>query len=140
MQLRRCHPESATTLPGVREVLGPRELAAYSNLVGYQFALRRFHEARATIANAKAHNRTDTCFVFQLYALAFLACWSPDRTPWDALHRAHFNGYALRTYLTTPYLLAMNGLRVEETEPWSGGAEAERDCRLCGSERNSSAN
>src|ERR1700739_4150721 len=37
-------------------------------------------------------------------------------TPWDALHRAYFNGYALWTYLTTPFLLAMDGVRVEETE------------------------
>jgi hypothetical protein len=44
-------------------------------------------------------------------------------TPWDALHRAYFNGYALWTYLTTPYLLAMNGVRVEETEPWREGTE-----------------
>ena len=27
-------------------------------------------------------------------------------TPWDPLHRAYFNGYALWTYLTTPFLLA----------------------------------
>src|SRR5262249_30195788 len=39
-------------------------------------------------------------------------------TPWDALHRAYFDGYALWTYLTTPFLLAMDGVRVEETEPW----------------------
>jgi len=44
-------------------------------------------------------------------------------TPWDALHRAHFNGYALWTYLTTPFLLAMDGVRVEEVEPWREGAE-----------------
>ena len=39
-------------------------------------------------------------------------------TPWDALHRAYFNGEALWTYLTTPFLLAMNGVRIEEGEPW----------------------
>src|SRR5260370_40707610 len=39
-------------------------------------------------------------------------------TPWDPLHRAYFNGEALWTYLTTPFLLAMDGVRVEETEPW----------------------
>ncbi len=44
-------------------------------------------------------------------------------TPWDALHRAYFNGYALWTYLTTPFLLAMDGVRVEETEAWREGAE-----------------
>ena len=30
-------------------------------------------------------------------------------TPWDPLHRAYFNGYALWTYLTTPFLLTMDG-------------------------------
>jgi hypothetical protein len=39
-------------------------------------------------------------------------------TPWDQLHRAYFNGEAMWTYLTTPFLLAMDGVRVEETEPW----------------------
>jgi hypothetical protein len=44
-------------------------------------------------------------------------------TPWDALHRAYFNGYALWTYLTTPFCLAMDGVGVKETEPWREGAE-----------------
>jgi hypothetical protein len=39
-------------------------------------------------------------------------------TPWDPLHRAYFNGEALWTYLTTPFLLAMDGVQVEEAEPW----------------------
>lgn len=39
-------------------------------------------------------------------------------TPWDRLHRAYFNGYAMWIYLTTPFLLAMDGVRVEKTEPW----------------------
>ena len=47
-------------------------------------------------------------------------------TPWDALHRAYFNGEALWTYLTTPFLLMMNGVRVEETEPWREGTETRR--------------
>ena len=33
------------------------------------------------------------------------------RTHWDPLHRAYFNGYALWTCLTTPFLLAMEGFR-----------------------------
>ena len=39
-------------------------------------------------------------------------------TPWDPLHRAYFNGEALWTYLTTPFLLAMEGVAVEEIAPW----------------------
>jgi hypothetical protein len=44
-------------------------------------------------------------------------------TPWDALHRAYFNGEALWTYLTTPFLLAMDGVRIQEGEPWREGSE-----------------
>jgi hypothetical protein len=39
-------------------------------------------------------------------------------TAWDALHRAYFNGYALWLYLTTPFLLAREGIKVYEIEPW----------------------
>src|SRR5262245_15123883 len=42
-------------------------------------------------------------------------------TPWDSLHRAYFNGEAVWTYLTTPFLLAVDGVRTEETEPWREG-------------------
>jgi hypothetical protein len=50
-------------------------------------------------------------------------------TPWDALHRAYFNGYALWTYLTTLFLLATDGVRVEEIESWREGAETWRVLR-----------
>jgi hypothetical protein len=50
-------------------------------------------------------------------------------TPWDALHRAYFNGEAVWTYLTTPFLLAMNGVQVEETEDWREGTETWRVLR-----------
>ena len=35
-------------------------------------------------------------------------------TPWDPLHRAYFNGYAMWTYLTTPFLLTLDGVSVRE--------------------------
>ena len=38
-------------------------------------------------------------------------------TPWDPLQRAYFNGYALWTYLASPFLLALPGLSVRELEP-----------------------
>ena len=48
-------------------------------------------------------------------------------TPWDPLHRAYFNGYALWTYLTTPFVLAEPGFLFaelpalsEEGEIWRG--------------------
>jgi hypothetical protein len=40
------------------------------------------------------------------------------QTPWDPLDRAYFNGYALWTYMATPFLLTMNGMVAEEGEPW----------------------
>lgn len=44
-------------------------------------------------------------------------------TPWDPLHRAYFNGYALWTYLTTPFLLADRDVTVADIAPM--GAEGE---------------
>jgi hypothetical protein len=38
-------------------------------------------------------------------------------TPWDPLQRAYFNGYALWTYLTTPFFMALPGFRVTEIDP-----------------------
>src|SRR5258705_3834109 len=38
-------------------------------------------------------------------------------TRWDPLQRAYFNGYALWTYLTTPFLLALEGVSVREIAP-----------------------
>jgi hypothetical protein len=50
-------------------------------------------------------------------------------TAWDPLQRGYFNGEAMWTYLTTPFLLAMEGVRVEETEPWREGSETWRVLR-----------
>jgi len=48
-------------------------------------------------------------------------------TPWNPLHRAYFNGYAMWTYLTSPFFLAMPGFEMEEIaaieedgEQWRG--------------------
>jgi len=50
-------------------------------------------------------------------------------TPWDPLHRAYFNGYALWTYLTSPFLLAAPGVNVTELDPWNEGQETLRVLR-----------
>jgi hypothetical protein len=50
-------------------------------------------------------------------------------TPWDPLHRAYFNGYAMWTYLTTPFLLAMDGVQVTEGRAWTEGSETWRVLR-----------
>lgn len=48
-------------------------------------------------------------------------------TPWNPMHRAYFNGYAMWTYLTSPFFLAMPGFEAEEIaaidedgEQWRG--------------------
>ena len=38
-------------------------------------------------------------------------------TPWDPLQRAYFNGYALWTYLTTPFLMTLPDFTVNEIDP-----------------------
>ena len=48
-------------------------------------------------------------------------------TPWDPLHRAYFNGEALWTYLTTPFLLGMDGVRARRP---SRGGRAQK-CGAC---------
>jgi hypothetical protein len=50
--------------------------------------------------------------------------------PWDALDRAYFNGYALWTYLTTPFHFAMPGFDVEEIAPWHEHDELWRGLRV----------
>jgi hypothetical protein len=49
---------------------------------------------------------------------------------WDALDRAYFNGYALWTYLTTPFHFAMSGFGVREIEPWHEDDEVWRGLRV----------
>jgi hypothetical protein len=50
--------------------------------------------------------------------------------PWDVLDRAYFNGYALWTYLTTPFLFALPGFVVDEIQPWRENSERWRGLRL----------
>ena len=47
-------------------------------------------------------------------------------TPWDDLHLAYFNGYALWTYLTIPFLYTYPGFVSEELPPRSENGEVWR--------------
>jgi hypothetical protein len=51
------------------------------------------------------------------------------QTPWDPLHLAYFDGYALWTYLSTPFLLAIEGVEVSEVDPWNENGETWRVLR-----------
>jgi hypothetical protein len=41
-----------------------------------------------------------------------------EETKWDNLHLIYFSGYAMWTYLTSPFLLKLPNVRTEEIEPW----------------------
>ena len=51
-------------------------------------------------------------------------------TPWDRLQLAYFAGYAMWTYLTTPFLFAMDGIATEELEPWRENGEIWRRLKV----------
>jgi hypothetical protein len=51
-------------------------------------------------------------------------------TPWDRLQLAYFAGYAMWTYLTTPFLLGMEGVETEEIQPWQEQGETWRRLRV----------
>ena len=51
-------------------------------------------------------------------------------TPWDRLQLAYFAGYAMWTYLTTPFLFVMDGVATEELEPWPENGEMWRRLKV----------
>jgi hypothetical protein len=44
-------------------------------------------------------------------------------TPWDQQHLVYFTGYAMWTYLTTPFLFKLPGFESEEVAPWDENGE-----------------
>jgi hypothetical protein len=76
-----------------------------------------------------AIEKLDGALVAERYAPRDSFAGHQMHTPWDPLHRAYFNGEAVWTYLTTPFLLVMDGVRVEETEAWREGEEIWRVLR-----------
>jgi hypothetical protein len=53
-----------------------------------------------------------------------------NETPWDQLHAAYFDGYALWTYLTQPFLYTYPGFVTEEIEPWRESDETWRRLKV----------
>jgi hypothetical protein len=51
-------------------------------------------------------------------------------TPWDRLQLAYFAGYAMWTYLTAPFLLALQDVDAEEIQPWQERGETWRRLRV----------
>ncbi len=44
-------------------------------------------------------------------------------TAWDQQHLIYFTGYAMWTYMTTPFLFKLPGFKAEEVEPWDEDGE-----------------
>lgn len=53
-----------------------------------------------------------------------------ENSPWDPLHRAYFNGYAMWSYLTMPFQFTLPGVTTEEIEPWQEGTQHGRRLRV----------
>lgn len=100
------------------------------------------HEQRATIAPAGAPDQfilftPDRVAIEKTDGTVIAERWAPRdafaghqmSTSWDALHQAYFSGQAQSTYFKTPFLLAGDGVEVEEAEPWREGSETWRVLR-----------
>ena len=79
---------------------------------------------RVWIENAEGH------VVDQRDSPALAFAGQVQETPWDIFHAAFFNGRALWTYLTQPFLYASPGFAVEEIEPWHEDGEIWRSLRV----------
>lgn len=51
-------------------------------------------------------------------------------TPWSRPQLAYFAGYAMWTYLNTPFLFASDGVETEEVEPWRENGETWRRLKV----------
>jgi hypothetical protein len=51
-------------------------------------------------------------------------------TQWNDLQLAYFAGYAIWTYLNTPFLFALPGIAMEEIQPWQEDGETWRPLRV----------
>ena len=105
-------------LKGIPQDSAPRRMSVWlyeerSSVLPYGTPDQRtmFTPDRLTI------EKLDGTVIAQRYAPKDSFAGHQMNPPWEALHRAYFNGCALWTYLTTPFLLAMDGVLVEETEP-----------------------
>ena len=100
------------------------------------------HEERASVtpfgaADQRTHfspervaiEKLDGSLVAESRDLSALFAGHGLGTAWGPLHRAFFNGYAMWTYLNTPFLLAMEGVELVELEAWQEGEEKWRVLR-----------
>lgn len=51
-------------------------------------------------------------------------------TPWDPLHRAYFGGYAMWSYLTSPFSFVVDGAQIWDIDPLEDNGEIWRGIRV----------
>jgi hypothetical protein len=51
-------------------------------------------------------------------------------TPWDRIQLAYFAGYAMWTYLTSPFSFVMPGFETDEVDPWTENSEEWRGLKV----------
>ena len=56
-------------------------------------------------------------------------------TPWDSLQLAYLAGYAMWTYMNTPFLFALPGIETEELDSWQENGEDWRRLKVTFPER-----
>ena len=56
-------------------------------------------------------------------------------TPWDSLQLAYFAGYAMWTYMNTPFLFALPGIETDELDSWQENGEDWRRLKVTFPER-----
>jgi len=118
-------------LKGVMQDADPRRMTVWLHEQRAALAPYGAPDQRSTFTPARtAVERLDGSIVAERRAMRDSFAGHQMSTPWDPLHRAYFNGEALWTYLTTPFLLARPGVMVEETEPWIEGGEVWRVLRV----------
>jgi hypothetical protein len=119
-------------LKGVAQDSTPRRMTAWLHEERSSVFPFRAPDQRTMFTPERiAIEKLDGAIVAQRHAPRDSFAGHQMHAPWDALQRAYFNGYAMWTYLTTPFLLTMHGVRVEETEPWQDGTETWRVLRAC---------
>lgn len=120
------------------------ELRAHANIGGGIWALKGWPEAYADVNVTVSTRRPHTEYT-PFLRTGQHGVWEPERTaivtdngeiveertaprsvfhdhtiptPWDQQNLIYFAGYAMWTYLTTPFLFKLPGFQAEEIEPW----------------------
>ena len=112
-------------LKGVLQDLDPRQMTVWSHSQRCALSPYGAADQRSMFRSDRiAVEKIDGPLVAERRAPRDSFAGHQMNTPWDPLHRAYFNGEALWTYFTTPFLrTVLDAVRVEEIEPWRENGE-----------------